>query len=279
MKLECGWQDFTSDGQPVRGWAARPAAAQEPLPGVVVLHEAFGVDAHLRDVTERLAAAGFAAFAPDLHSVGGKPAALSEERVEEAKAFQAQLPPEALFDAGKRAPFLAKLDPARRAEVEETFTRVFSRERPWERWVPAMRAARAHLAAGAARGQPVGAVGFCMGGAAALRLACAEPALAAAVVFYGASPPLEQLAGLRAHVLAHYAEQDPDITGAVPALLEGMRAGAKHFEHHIYPGTRHGFFNDTRARYHPTAARHAWARTLAFLAHTLHEAHVDRPAR
>jgi carboxymethylenebutenolidase len=93
-------------------------------------------------------------------------------------------------------------------------------------------------------------------------------------VFYGFPPPHEELKGLQARVLAHYAENDPRITPSVPALADAMRAGAKHFEHHIYPGSGHAFFNDTRPSYRVTSARHAWARTLAFLAHVLHEAHV-----
>jgi carboxymethylenebutenolidase len=274
MKLESGWSEFAAEGGTARGWAARPAVAREPLPGVLVIQEAWGVDAHMRDVTERFAAAGYAAFAPDLLSLGGTPEALAEPRVEDAKAFLDTVPQAAWFDTSLRESELAKLPAARRQALDETLRLLLPAERPWARWVAALKAARRFLAAGAAKGQPVGVVGFCLGGALSLRLACADPGLTAAVVFYGSPPPLEELGGLHARVLAHYAQNDPRITSGVPALVDAMRAGHKHFEHHIYPGAQHAFFNDTRASYRVTSARHAWARTLSFLAHALHEAHV-----
>ena len=54
------------------GYLARPERAQGPLPGVLVIQEAWGVDAHIEDVTRRFAAAGYLALAPDLFSEGGK---------------------------------------------------------------------------------------------------------------------------------------------------------------------------------------------------------------
>jgi carboxymethylenebutenolidase len=266
MKLQTEWVEYEAEGKKVRGYLARPSAAQGALPGVLVIQEVFGVDPHIQDVTERFAAAGYAAFAPDLFSHGGKPAPLMPDRIEDAKQFLDTLPQPAWFDPAQRAPALAALPEARRKALEETLGLLLVPNRPWDQYVAIMRAGRAWLAAGPAKGQKIGSVGFCMGGALSLRLACSEPELGAAVVFYGSAPPLEMLAGLKCPVLGLYAEQDPRINAGVPALADALKAQGKQFEHHIYPGAKHAFLNDTRANYQADAARGAWARTLSFFA-------------
>jgi carboxymethylenebutenolidase len=240
--------------------------AQGALPGVIVIQEAFGVEPHIQDVAQRFATAGYAAFAPDLFSYGGKPAPLAPERIEDAKQFLDTLPQPAWFDPALRAPVLAALPEARRTSLEETLGLLLIPNRPWEQYVSTLRAGRSWLAAGPSQGRKIGSVGFCLGGAISLRLACGEPELAAAVVFYGFPPPLELLGGLKCPVMGLYAENDPRINAGVPALVEAMKAQGKRFEHHIYPGVAHAFFNDTRANYRVDAARDAWARTLSFFA-------------
>ncbi|MCL6647456.1 MAG: dienelactone hydrolase family protein [Chloroflexi bacterium] len=111
----------------------------------------------------------------------------------------------------------------------------------------------------------VGIVGFCMGGWLAFLAATRIPSLAAAVVFYGRAPEPSDLANLRVPVLALYAEDDPAITPHVPQVSATLAAAGIPFTYHIYPGTRHAFFNDTRpTTYHPAAAADAWRWTLRF---------------
>jgi len=105
-----------------------------------------------------------------------------------------------------------------------------------------------------------------MGGALAALLAAEEPALSAAVIFYGASPPAERAAAIACPVLGLYGGDDPRITAGVPDFAEAMWRAGRRFEHRVYPATPHAFFNDTRPTYRAEAARDAWARTLAFLA-------------
>jgi carboxymethylenebutenolidase len=116
-------------------------------------------------------------------------------------------------------------------------------------------------------GQPVGIVGFCMGGALSLFAACANgEAVAACVVYYGGHPKVEyDFDGLRAPVLGHWAEHD-DFANANAARVEkALAARGKPFEFHRYPGTRHAFFNDERPQvYDRAAAETSWQRTLAF---------------
>lgn len=266
MKLRSEWLELDVGGAKAQGYFCSPAAAKEPLPGVLVIQEVWGVDPHIQDVTERFARAGYAAIAPDLFSHGGKPAPLAPERVEAAKEFLDTVPQAAWFDPAQRASALAALPDTRRKPLEETLGLLLNRDRPWDKYIAMLRAAQSKLTEGPSQGRKVGAVGFCMGGSLALRLACVDPELGAAIVFYGGAPPREQLAGIQCPVLGLYAEIDPNITGAVPALAEAMEQQGKRFEHYVYSGAPHAFFNDTRGNYRPTAARDAWARALTFFA-------------
>jgi len=126
------------------------------------------------------------------------------------------------------------------------------------------RAAIAFLEADARGNGNAGVVGFCWGGAQANALAVAEPALDAAVPFYGRQPAAEQVASIRAPLLLHYAENDAPINGGIAAYEAALKAAGKRYELHMYPGVQHGFYNDTGARYDKAAADLAWSRTLAF---------------
>lgn len=250
--------------QRAQAWTARPARVRGPLPGIVLIQEAFGVDAHIADVGTRLAAAGYAVIAPHLFSLGRTPDALHADRIEAGKRFLDAHPMPVWFDPAMREAAVAAEPAETQAALRETLAALLPATRPWDAYLATLQAGRAWLEAeGAGR---IGTVGFCLGGLLALRLACVDPAIHAAVVYYGFPPPLELVPGLAAPVLAFYASEDPRINAAVPALVEAMAAGGKRFAHHTYANTRHAFFNDTRATYDVAAARAAWARTLAFFA-------------
>ena len=127
-----------------------------------------------------------------------------------------------------------------------------------------------HLPGGNGR---VGVVGFCYGGGIANFLATRMPDLAAAVPFYGAQPPAEDAARIKAPLLLHYAEKDTRITPGWPAYEAALKAAGVTYEAFVYPGVEHGFNNDTTPRYDAAAATLAWKRTLAFF-----NAHLRRAA-
>jgi carboxymethylenebutenolidase len=110
----------------------------------------------------------------------------------------------------------------------------------------------------------VGAVGFCYGGGIAHMLAYSVPELAAAVPFYGNQPDPEHAPRVKAPLLIHFAENDQRINAAWPAYEAALKAHGARYEAHTYPGTQHGFHNDTTPRYDEAAAKLAWERTLAF---------------
>jgi carboxymethylenebutenolidase len=110
----------------------------------------------------------------------------------------------------------------------------------------------------------VGVVGFCYGGGIANMLATRIPELAAAVPFYGMQPTAEEVARIRAPLLIHYAEHDDRIDAGIAAFEKALKASKVDYQIFIYPGTQHGFNNDTTPRYDAGAAALAWRRTLDF---------------
>ena len=115
----------------------------------------------------------------------------------------------------------------------------------------------------------VGAVGFCWGGGMVNVLATRWPDLAAAVPFYGAAPPAGSVAAIQAPLLLVFADNDEYVNRSWPGYEAALRAAGKRYEAHRYPGTQHGFNNDTTPRFDAAAAGQAWQRTVAFFNRTL----------
>ena len=110
----------------------------------------------------------------------------------------------------------------------------------------------------------MGVVGFCYGGGMAHTLSTRLPELNAAVSFYGNHPALEEAAKVKTPLLIHFAGVDERINAAWPAYQAALNAATVSYTAHVYPGTQHGFNNDTTPRYDGAAAKLAWERTLAF---------------
>src|SRR5918996_1471292 len=108
-----------------------------------------------------------------------------------------------------------------------------------------------------------GAVGFCYGGGMVNFLATRVPDLAAGVAFYGSSPNVEDVPKIKAAMVIQSAEVDERINASWPAYEAALKAANVRYERHLYPGTQHGFNNDTTPRYDVAAAKLAWERTLA----------------
>jgi carboxymethylenebutenolidase len=120
------------------------------------------------------------------------------------------------------------------------------------------------------RSQPLstgrlGAIGFCWGGGLVNRLAVEMGAdLAASVSFYGAAPPVVDVARITSPLLIHYAEKDDRINGMWPEYEAALKANDVSYQVYVYEGTSHGFHNNSTARYDEAAANLAWERTISF---------------
>ena len=224
-----------SDGTSMRLYVARPSGTV-PARGLLVMQEAFGVNAHIRDVTDRFAREGFLAAAPELfHRTG----AGFEGRYDDFPSVMPHV--KELRDPQMEADFRAAYD-----------------------WLGAN---------GAAAGSPIAAVGFCMGGRAAV-LASLKLPLECAVSFYGggiAPNPmnpglLSGLKDLKNPVLLFWGGRDQHITlDQRRAVADALTAAGKSYVNVEFSEADHGFFCDARASYNPVAASQAWPLTLAFL--------------
>lgn len=228
---------FERNGDTLRGWLVRPECA-DPVPGLVLVPDVFGLGDHYRDVAGRFAAAGFATLAVDIYSREGIPTLPDLTAV---FACIAALPDGRV---------LADLDAA-------------------------VHALGAHPAV---RANAIGITGFCLGGQYALMAACTLERLAACVSWYGMLrysetnerkpvDPLTLAPRLHCPYLGLFGAEDALIPSADVEELRGILADAgKTFELQVYAGAGHAFYNDTRAAsFRPDAAAAAFRRAVAFL--------------
>lgn len=218
------------DGTEMGAYVARPKDAKR-LPGMIVLQEAFGVNSHIRDVTDRLAAEGYVAIAPELFH-------------RTAPGFQ-----------GDYKDFQAVL-PHMRAVTPKTAE-------------ADLRAALAWLqAAPFVEREKIYSVGFCMGGRISYLANAALPLRAAASFYGGGIAPdlLDRAPGLHGPMLLIWGGLDkhigPEQWGAV---MEALSRNNKTFVNVVFSDADHGFFCNERAAWQPRAARQAWALLLEFL--------------
>jgi len=219
--VRAGDVQFPGEGTTLLGYLAQPAM-DGSFPVVLVCHENRGLTEHIKDVTRRVAKAGYVGLAVDLLSRQGGVAAFSSDEV-----------PGAL---GNTPP--------------EQFVQDFISGWHYLQGQPF------------AQADKVGMVGFCFGGGVTWQVAVGMPELLAAVPFYGPAPDVGDVPKIQAAVLAIYGEQDERINASIPAIEEAMKQNNKTYEKVIYPNAGHAFHNDTGQRYNPEAAQDAWQRTI-----------------
>jgi carboxymethylenebutenolidase len=257
------------DGRSIDCYLAFPDATKDPgrRPAIIVIHEIFGPDAHIRSVARRFAQLGYVALAPDLFT-GELHDLLTPANIALAMQAFAQAPPDLRRDPSKMTAFAAGQPPERRPilaafgqigqpAVQTGFARDLLGVAEYVRRLPEVDPVR------------VASVGFCFGGAMSARLATVDPDLRAAVIFYGQNPPTEDIPKIGARMLGLYGGEDPGITQTIPGFSETMKAAGKLFEYHVYPRAKHAFFNDTRPTYQAESAVDAWGRVTRFLAENL----------
>jgi carboxymethylenebutenolidase len=180
--------------------------------------------------------------------------------------FMHGLPPALVTDGDARDAALSRLPEPDRRRIGATLQQVlvFGSPAGLRSLLGPLRTAVRHLRheRRETRGQRVAGLGE---GLSAL-LACHEPELSAATVFYGMTPQPEELAAIRCPVIAFYGAKDARINAGIPGFAEAMSRVGMPFEWHVYEGAGHGFCNDAAAAYYDMrASRDAFARLLMFL--------------
>ncbi|WP_174292200.1 dienelactone hydrolase family protein [Sphingomonas bacterium] len=222
------------DAKPLPAYVARPKGNGHH-PAVIVVNEIFGVHAYIKDICHRLAAAGYAAIAPDFFYRSG-----------------VDLP--ALTDIKQIMPIVQQAS-IEQVDGDVRATSVWLKAQPFVK--PAA----------------IGITGFCWGGAVAWRAAMVDPDVKAAVAWYGQLKPLIARAGeVKVPVLGLYGAQDQGITQEdIAAMQTALKtAGNTTAQIKVYADAGHGFHADYRASYNEADAKDGWARALAwFKAHAV----------
>jgi carboxymethylenebutenolidase len=226
------WVDIAVPGKEVKvsTFVAYPER-KDKAPVVIVIQEIFGLTDWLRAVADRLAADGFIAIAPDLLSgkgPGGGGTDKFASRDDVVKAVRGLAAPDVV----------AMLNAVSR----------------YGRSLPAAK-------------DKFATIGFCWGGARSFHFATAQPDLGAAVVYYGTSPDLEELAKVRAPVLGLYGGDDARVNTTVGPAAARMKELGKTYVTHTYPGAGHGFLRaqDGRDGANLAASKKAWPATIEHL--------------
>ena len=219
-----------ADGFVVPAYVAQPEG--KPRGGVVVVQEIFGVNSHIRAVTDRFAAQGYVAVAPATFERVKPGVELGYTEDDMKAGFELKTAVSALPGAGVLQDLQAAIDHAARLS-----------------------------------GDKVGIIGFCWGGLLTWRAACLLDGLSAAIPYYGGGITAEEEIARqpKCPVMAHFGDQDHWIP------MDGIAAFTKahpEVEVHVYPAN-HGFNCDQRGSYNEAAAKLARERSLAFFADKL----------
>jgi carboxymethylenebutenolidase len=228
------------DGGQMKAYLARPKSGG-PYPGVIVWMEIFGVNSHIRDVTERVAREGYVALAPNFFHRTAPDIDVGYD------------------DAGRTAGIaqMSKLDA--------------------DQMIADARAAVAFVRGQPGATRKVGVMGFCIGGHMTY-LTAAETDVAAAASFYGggiAAPqgpggkpaPLHRTNKIKGRILCLFGGKDAMITASqVAAIRSALEEHSVRHEIVVYDAADHGFFCDQRPTYDEAAAKDAWERVKRLFA-------------
>jgi carboxymethylenebutenolidase len=217
------WVSIKKGTETIRAYVAYPER-KDKAPGVIVIHEIFGLTDWEPTVVDRLAKEGFVAIVPDLLSSKHGKSPTDE-------------------DEGRK--LIGELEPARvTGDLDATYGYLNA--------LPSVR-----------KGD-IGVIGFCWGGGQSFRYATSNPNLKATVVCYGPAPDTASLRRIKSPVLGIYGENDARINAALPDVNAAMEKYGKTFTQEIFPGTGHGFLKPGREGNEGPQPERAWARILEF---------------
>ena len=220
-----------SDGTEMAAFIARPDADQTRQPGLIVFQEAFGVNAHIRDVTRRFAAEGYVAIAPEMFHRTAPGFEGSYDAIEAVRPHLSALTPDGM-----------------QSDADAAYD-----------WL---------INDGEADSRRTACVGYCMGGRAAFLANAALP-FKVAVSYYGggiAPALLDRTRHLHAPMLFYWGGLDKHIPAPQHrAVADALTEHKKDFVNVEFAQADHGFFCDQRSSFNPKAASQSWALTLEFL--------------
>jgi carboxymethylenebutenolidase len=216
-----------------------------PQPTVILIHEVWGLNDHIRQIANRLCAEGFMVLAPDL---------LSGAEMEKVLNPDLQ---KVIFDEKEKL--------RHQVEIRRMWSPLKSPEFAKET-LQKLETCFDYLLSSDSAGK-IGVMGFCFGGTYSFNLAINQPELMAAVPFYGHfDHPDEELERIMCPILAFYGEKDTGLTKGLTELKRRMKQAGKDFDYKVYPNCGHAFFNSTNPlTYNKQAAEDSWQKAIKFL--------------
>lgn len=248
--LQTEWVEIDVGGSPMQSYLARPKGSG-PWPAIIVLMEIFGVNSHIRQVAERLAAEGYVAIAPNYYH-------RTTENLELEYSDRDVVTGRKHKEATSRAGLLVDL----RAVIQYLHERKDVEPK-----------------------NAMGCIGFCFGGHVAF-IAASMKEIKATAAFYpggvattspgGGEPTVTHAREIQGDIICLFGEDDPLISHEDTVIVEKALkdAGVKQ-EVIRYSNTGHGFFCDQRQDYDPSAAEDAWLRVKALFTRVLHPQKVS----
>ena len=259
--METKDQDITfkcDDGTMMPAFISRPKHGE--YPGIIVIHEAFGLNEQIEGVAKRYAKEGYATIAPNLFTRNGD--VMNEKNIESTMRYMWTVAPDKRSDPDTIQELMRKM-----SDTERKVANIFflGREEMEKKMAKDLLNCKSCLQSlDFVIKEKLGIMGFCMGGGLTYQLSTMYP-FSASVPFYGANPkPLGSIENISGPILAFYAGEDERINAGVPSLVEAMVKYKKQFSLKIYKGAQHSFFNETRPSYNKEAASDAWESSLAF---------------
>ncbi len=212
-------------------------------PGLIIIHEIWGLNDNIKNVSDRFSQEGYTVLVPDLLAgteVEGKftPQVIQEMRQTKDREAAAKI----------MGPILEKINSLEFKNIT----------------VEKLKACFNYLKNQGI--EKIAVLGFCFGGTYSFALATEESDLSACLPFYGHAPEFDKIQNIKCPILAFYGEKDTQITSKLPQLKETLKKLGKNFQSVVYPGVGHAFFNDTNpATYNKEAAQDSWEKALGFL--------------
>jgi carboxymethylenebutenolidase len=217
------------DGTTMLAWLAQPAG-EKPKRGIMVFPEVFGVNTHIRDVTNRYAALGFVALSPEL--------------------FHRTAPPKWEIGYNEFSTAMPHLQAVKEASLESDVKATYN-------W----------LKSNTTAGDNIACTGYCLGGRTSF-LANSTVPLKAAISYYGGNIPtiLQRTSKLSAPMLLFWGELDTHIPAEQRnQVTKAMNEAKKEYIEVVFSYADHGFFCDARTHYQPDAAKLSWDLVQSFL--------------
>ena len=217
---------------------------KEKLSSIILIHEIWGLNDHIKDVADRFASVGYAVLAVDLLSSEG-------------------------FSGIDQRILTDLQDPEKKDEAQkkmrEILTPINSPEF-FKKTISKLKDAYKYIKKEDFYNGKIGVIGFCFGGTYSYELAVNERDIAFCVPFYGHAPKDSDIEKIQSPILAFFGENDKNLVETLPDLEKIMIKNNKSFEYTVYPNVGHAFFNDTNVNmYNKKVANDAWRKTLEFL--------------